>query len=215
MANVFLPGVGCALYLYHNFYNRGNIESLSEGVKNVVNSNYKLEQLEKAHRLSDNITNKTNLAAGYATYGRYTDAINLYKECLTGFMADDPTLTMKLLQTYFLNKDYQSTIEVGEKLKTEKTFQNAEERIAYAWSLHHCDKTALAEKEFESMDKTFSNYKHRMEYCKFLLATNKPEAFNETKAALLQEFELMKGFERKFNRDIIRDVKELNLPAST
>src|SRR5689334_16439748 len=176
---IFLPGIGCALYLYHNFYNRDNIESIAEGVKTVVNSNYKLEQLEKAYKLSDNITSQTNLANGYVKYGRYDDAIKLYEECLSGFMADDPTLQMLLLQAYFLKQDYESAIRVGKNLQSEKSFQNAEERIAYAWALHHAGKTELAETTFEDMNKSFSNYRHRVEFGKFLLATGKQDALRD------------------------------------
>jgi hypothetical protein len=61
--------------MYHNFYNRNNINTIAEGVKEVVNSNYKIEQLEKALQFSDNITNKTNLADAYVGNNRYTDAI--------------------------------------------------------------------------------------------------------------------------------------------
>src|SRR5262245_41592304 len=114
---IFLPLIGCGIYLYDHFFNRSNIETLAEGVKNVVNTNYRIEQLERAHKLSDNITTKTNLAAAYVAYGRLDDAISLYKECLTGFMADDPSLQMKLLQAYFLKQDYAAAIELGNNLE--------------------------------------------------------------------------------------------------
>jgi hypothetical protein len=206
---LLLPGIGCAIYLYHHFYNRDNIETIAEGVKTVVNSNYKLEQLEKAHRLSDNITTKTNLAAGYSTYGRYDDAIALYKECLTGFMADDPVIQMKLLQTYFLKKDFESTSALGAKLQSDKQFQKSEERVAYAWALYHVGKTVEAENEFRGMDKTSTNHSHRLEYCKLLLLTDQKEAAREKLQTLMEEFELMKGSERKVNSITIREVRDL------
>ncbi|MEO7991481.1 MAG: hypothetical protein ABI663_18155 [Chryseolinea sp.] len=213
---IFLPGIGSALYLYHNFYNRSNIETLTDGVKNVVNSNYRLEQLEKAHRLSDNTTTKTNLADAYVTYGRYDDAINLYKNCLTGFMADDPALLMKLLHTYFLKQDYDAAIDCGMKLQSDKLFKKAEERITYAWAHYYKGNMEKAEEIFMDMDKSFSNYVHRLEYCKFLLAVNKHEAFYDKLKTLMEEFEAMKGPERKYNSRVIRQARELysqNAPA--
>lgn len=212
---IFLPGIGCAIYLYQNFYNRQNIESLAEGVKHVVNSNYKLEQLEKAHRLSDNFATKTNLAAGYATFGRYDDAIALYKECMQGFMADDPTLRMKLLRVYFLKQDFEACIELGYQLRSEKLFQYAEERIVFAWALQSAGKTAEAEGEFAAMDKPSSNHKHRLEYCKFLLATERVETAREKLTLLLDEFGLMKGPERKFNSDVYHEAKDLSFKIKT
>ncbi len=206
---LLLPGIGCAIYLYHHFYNRSNIETIAEGVKTVVNSNYKLEQLEKAHRLSDNITTKTNLAGAYAAYGRYDDAIQLYQECLTGFMADDPTLQMKLLQTHFLKNDHKETIAVGRKLHHQKEFRNSTERVSFAWSLYNSGAIAEAEKEFQDMEKTSANHWHRMEYAKFLVLNNQKENAREKLGTLLEEFELMRGGERRVNSATMRDVREL------
>ena len=206
---LLLPGIGCAIYLYHHFYNRNNIETLAEGVKNVVNTNYKLEQLEKAHRLSDNITTKSNLAAAYVTYGRIDDAIILYKECLTGFMAYDPILQMKLMQTYFIKKDYDAVVTLGRNLQAEKEFRKSEERISFAWALYYAGNTVDAEKEFQDMDKSYANHWKRMEYAKFLLLTGHRDVAREKLNTLLEEFELMRGGERKVNSATIREVKDL------
>lgn len=206
---LFLPGIGCAIYLYHHFYNRSNIETLAEGVKNVVNTNYRLEQLERAHRLSDNITTKSNLAAAYATYGRFDDAITLYKECLTGFMSDDPQLQMRLLQTYFLKKDYEATVSLGQRLEDEKEFRKSEERVSFAWALYYVGNIPDAEKEFQDMDKSSANHWKRMEYAKFLILTGKQDIARDKLTTLLQEFDLMRGGERKVNGATIREVRDL------
>jgi hypothetical protein len=207
---IILPGLGCLIYMYHNFYNRNNINTIAEGVKEVVNSNYKIEQLEKALQFSDNITNKTNLADAYVGNNRYTDAIVLYKECLTGFMSDDPALRIKLLHASYLNKDYNSVIQYGEALESEKRFVEAEEKAGYAWSQYHTGNTAKAESLFESMDKSFKNYKQRAEFCKFLIAINKPDVLKVKLAELNEELEHMKGPERKFFRQDIKEIRELH-----
>jgi hypothetical protein len=202
--------IGCLMYLFHNFNNQNGIETMTEGLKVAANSNYKIEQLEKALRHSDNITNKINLADAYVSYGRYGDAVALYLDCLKGFMADDPALRMKLLQTYFLHQDYESAILYGNLLRSEKAFKNSEERLAFAWALHYSGKTDLAEEVFQDMDKSYSNYKHRVEYCKFLIATDKKEALKSKLNDLLEEFEHMKGPERSLHRSIIREIKDLS-----
>jgi len=149
---LIFPGIGCAFYLYHHFYNRNSLNTIAEGVKEAVSSNYKVTQLEKALRFSDTIKNRINLADAYVDCGRYPAAITLYQETLTGFMADDPSLRMKLLQAHFLNQDYSQAIALGNDLKSEKTFRNAEQRLAYAWALHYDGKTEKAEQVFMDMD---------------------------------------------------------------
>jgi hypothetical protein len=206
---LIFPGVGCAFYLFHHFNSRSSLNTLTEGVKGVINSNYRVEQLEKALRFSDNMKNREALADAYMTCERYNDAITLYQDSLVGFMAEDPALRMKLLYAHFLNQDYTQTISLGKNLDTDKTFRYSSQRLAYAWALHYDGQTETSEKVFQDMDKTFTNYQHRMEYCKFLLHTGRQEDLKTMLTHLLEEFEHMREPERRINRDIIRETREL------
>jgi hypothetical protein len=168
-----------------------------------------MEELEKALRFSDTLLNRVNLADAYMTYARYKDAIVLYQDSLTGFMADDPGLRMKLLYAHFLNQDYTQAITLGNDLNSNKTFRDAEQRLAYAWALHYDGQTEASEKVFQDMDRSFTNYRHRMEYCKFLRNTGRGKDLKIKLISLLEEFEQMPELERKTFRDIIRETKEL------
>jgi hypothetical protein len=206
---LFIPVIGCALYLYHHFYSRSSVQNIAEGVKVIVNSNYKLEQLEKAYRFSNNLTNRVNLADAYVNHGRYPEAIDLYKESLTGFMADDPVLRMKLLAAHYRSGDYETTVAYGRELEPEKSFRDAEEHIGYAWALHRLGRTEEAGRHFELMDRSFTNYKHRIEYCKFLREVNRLEDLKTKLTELSEEVEHMKGNERRLRREVVREIREL------
>lgn len=206
---IFFPGLGSLLYLFDQYYSRRNISSITETVKEVVNSNYKTERLERAQRFSDNTTNKINLADAYMEIGRYANAINLYQSTLTGFMEDDPGVRMKLLDANFMAKSYDQVILLGEKLESENTFKNAEPRISYAWALHYQGRTEEAEKVFQHMNKSFTNFKHRVEFCTFLSESLRKEEAKFLLEELLEEFENMVGPERKLHRDANRDAMNL------
>jgi hypothetical protein len=124
-------------------------------------------------------------------------------------MADDPALLMKLLQTYFLKQDYDAAIACGLKLESDKLFKKTEERISYAWAHYHTGNIDKAEETFRDTDKSFSNYVHRLEYCKFLPAVNKRDVFEDKLKTLMEEFEVMKGAERKYNISVIRPARDL------
>jgi hypothetical protein len=207
----FLPGLGCLLYLYDTFYSRRNVSSLTEGVKHVVNRNYRIEQLEKAVRFSDNVKNKTRLADAYAQAGRYGEAVDLYKSCLQGFMAGDPDIRMKVLQASYLHRDYATAIGYGDGLEKdgEKGFANAEARVWHAWAHFYAGDVVRAEAIFRALDKTHTNYFHRAEYCRFLQEANQPETLKRKLEELLGEFEYLEGNERRMHRRVIVQVKEL------
>lgn len=198
---------GCAFYLYHHFYNRRNLTNIAESMKAVVNSNYRIEKLEQAWKFSDNLTNTINLADAYVDLGRYEEAISLYKSAATGFMADDPGIHMKLLQAHFLSTNYGEAVALGAQLESEKSFRNADERVAYAWALHYHGRSESAEQVFMSLDKSYTNYMHRLEYCKFLMQTGRTEDMQTKAAEILEEFENMRGPERKLHREFIHEVR--------
>lgn len=207
---ILFPLVGCLIYLYHNFANRSTAQTITEGVKEVVNSNYRIEQLEKAVRFNDNLSNKVNLADAYGKIGRYQEAVKLYTECLSGFMSEDPDLRMKVLQAAFMNKDYSTAISYGEMLAGEKTFRNSEARIAFAWALHLDGRKDNAQSVFKDMNKSFTNYVHRLEYGKFLKETNQLEELKALVGELGEEFNHMKGQERRLHRHVIQQIKDLS-----
>lgn len=206
---IFFPGLGSALYLFDQYYSRRNISSITETIKEVVNSNHKIEQLEKALRFSDSTKNKLNLASAYMEIGRYTDAIPLYESTLTGFMEEDPGIRMKLLEAHVKAKSYDRAIVLGEKLEREKSFKNAESRISYAWALHYEGKSEAAEKVFQDMNKPYTNFQHRVAYGAFLSGTSRKEEAKILLEILLEEFEHMKGLERKLHRDVTREARSL------
>jgi hypothetical protein len=206
---LFFPLGGSIIYLACNFGTRTNLEKISETVKVVVNSNYKAHQLELALQHSDNVTNRVNLADEYCNLGRFDEAVALYRRCLEGFMSDDSALNMKLIRAYFLKQDYASIIPVAEMLKNDQTFLKSDERTAYAWSLHHVGQAADAQIQFESLDKPYTNYEHRIEYCKYLETTNNREGLTEKIRELAEEFRFLKGPERKLYRNVIRQVEDL------
>ncbi len=206
---LFFPVFGCLIYLYENFYSKRLISNLSEGVKALGNSNHRVEQLERQVKFNDSYTNKVNLADAYMRVQRYVEAVNLYEGCLEGFMAEDPVLLMKLLSAYYQNGDYKKVIFIGEKLSSNKTFKNAEERIALAWAYFFDNQQSVAIDIFNDLDKTYTNFRHRIEYSKLLIKLDQQESGELKLQVLMEEFDHMKPLERKVNKPLISETKKL------
>lgn len=205
---LFLPLIGCILYIVHQFGNR-NLETIPDGVAGVVTSNQRIQQLEKEVNHADSVTNKMNLADAYLAAGRTEQAILLYEQCAAGFMHDDPELRMKLLNAYFLKGDYATAIRYGELLENEKLFKNAEEKSALAWSYYHTGDSSTAKTIFESLDRPFTNYPHRLEYCRFLKTSNQKETLVSRLTEIFKEFESMKGQERSNFHALLNQFRHL------
>lgn len=206
---IFLPYIGCFLYIYDAFYNRRTVANISEGLKAVVNTNYRIEQLEREVNFSNNAKNKIDLADEYIRFGRTTEAVELYESCQVGYMTEDEGLKRKLLHALYLDKQFDRAVKLGEDLKGTKDFRNADEHISLAWSYQNLGQSDEAEKHFVDMDRTFTNYEHRYSYSEFLIATNRSDKAKVKLEELLSEIDHMKGPERRVHQDVIRSINEL------
>jgi hypothetical protein len=206
---IFLPLIGCLIYLYENFYNRRNISTITEGVKVLVYNNYALEKLEKEVKYSETITNKMNLAEAYTERGRHEEAIKLYESCKHGFYENNPELLQKLLRGYFLNKEYNKVIVIGQQLETVKSVGDLEDKVAYAWALHYTGNTPKAETIFKAMDAKFANFPARIEFSKFLIEIGKSNEAKSVLHAISEEHEAMDGYEKHAKRNVVREAKRL------
>jgi hypothetical protein len=206
---IFVPYIGCFIYLYDAFYSRRSVTQVTEALKQAVSSNYKIDLLEKEAEFSNSATNNIRLADAYVEVGRTAEAVALYDGCRVGFLADDESLQRKLLKALYLNHEYEKVEALGKELANRKSFKDSEERIGLAWALHKLGKTDQAKQHFDDMNRSFTNYVNRQAYCDFLVATNNLPAAKALTSELAQEFEMMKGPERRVHRDIIRQVADM------
>lgn len=203
---IFLPLLGSFIYLFHHFYSRQNIDTVTEGVKHVFNSNYKIEQLEKQLKFSDTVANKILLADEYTLAGNNKEAEELYKSCLVGVYKDDPDLIRKLMRISYKSKAYDTVIDYGRSIETDVLFKKSEERIAYAWAYFYKNDYAEAERNFEALDDRFTQYKHRLEYATFLFEIQKKQEGLQKLEQLLEEIDSMDRQEKHYKKAIYNEI---------
>lgn len=201
---IFLPVIGGLIYLYENFYNRNNVSNLQEGFKVLIYSNYEVEKLEKAVKFSESFNNKVKLGDAYAERGRYEEAISLFESCRKGIYENNAELFQKLVNVYFLNKNYSKIIE----LNKQGTF-SGEAKIAYAWALHFTGDSAKAENIFKEMERRFANYEARLEYGKFLIEICRSNDARNLLENIMEEFDSSHNYEKKLKKVVVREANRL------
>lgn len=207
---IFLPMIGCLIYLYANFGSKiksANISSISENVKGALVKNYRIEQLEKQLQYSDTIANKIALADEHLNVGNYTTAFEMYKSCLKGLYKDDTELLMKIVKSSYLTENYKTTIVCGERLGDRMEFKNSEEKMALAWAYYREGKVEQAAATFEELDARFSNYKHRYEYAMFLKEEGDTAASKAKLEEVIDEINAIQGPSRKNFTTTLKEAK--------
>lgn len=207
---IFLPMIGCLIYLYANFGSKlrtANISAIGENVKGALVKNYRIEQLEKQLQYSDTIANKIALADEHLHVGNYETAFELYTSCLKGLYKDDTELLMKIVKSSYLTENYKTTIICGERLGDRMEFKNSEEKIALAWAYYREGNAEQAEMIFEELDTRFSNYKHRYEYAMFLKEEGRTAESKTQLQAVIDEINAIQGPSRKNFTATLKDAK--------
>jgi len=181
---LIFPMIGCSIYLYHHFYNKDNIITVTEGLQGVINPSYHTKKLEKLLVHCDSLTNKVNLATEYLRIGQLQAAIEILETCQT--KTSDIGIDIALVKAYYLTGEFNKATKIGMNLKENKTFSKSLEKICYAWSLFETGQINLADTAFQDMDDKYCNYPQRIEYCKFLVKTER-HSLAETKLNRLNE----------------------------
>jgi hypothetical protein len=121
--------------------------------------------------------------------------------------SNSPDLLRKALKPYYLVKDYDKVIELGKALVNDKQFKASEEKICFAWALFYKDNIAEADEKFKEMDASFSNFRHRLEFSKFLVATSRTSEAKRKLKDMLEEYDSMGNYEQSLKRAELKDVK--------
>lgn len=206
---LFFPLIGGIIYLFDFYYNRENIDAVSEGVKEMINPNHKTDQLKKNANFSGSILNRTKLADRHMEQQNFQEAIDLYESCLEGFNSSDYSINLKLLHCYFSIADYSNAVKKGEILDADNKLTNSNAKIAYAWAFYELGRFEDSELTFKSMDHTYTNYEHRYEYAKFLQKQGRTEDSLKKLTQLRNEFDDMTSSELRQFRQIRSEINNL------
>lgn len=202
------PFFGSVFYLYDTFYRKDKINDLKEEVKSTLVPDYKTNKLEKDLKYTDTVSNRIVLADEYYRKGDYVQALSLYESCNEGLYKDDVHLLLKIIKNSYLLEDYKTVIEYGDKIRLKKEFANSNEKAAYAWALHYENRNDDAERNFEELNISYSNYEARLEYARLLDLLDKKREAKSLMEEMIEEIDSMDSYEKKLKKSIYKIIKK-------
>src|SRR5690606_24820843 len=109
-AILFLPLIGCVIYLVTQVYNKRDAEKLQDNLVNIIHPTKRIKDLEKKLRFSETYQNRVNLADAYLENKDYKNAIPHYLDALHDNLQNDLYATKQLVECYFNVEDYNNVI---------------------------------------------------------------------------------------------------------
>ncbi|HYV94033.1 MAG TPA: hypothetical protein VE978_19810, partial [Chitinophagales bacterium] len=215
---VFLPVVGCLVYLFSEMFTRREVDNIQSNLGAIINPRGKIKELEERLRFTDTFQNRVLLADAYLDSGNSDKAIELYESCISSSLPDNH-VPMQLMLCYFEKERYADVVKMAEKVIKSIEFSRSRSKLIYALSLEKIGKHELAEQQFKSMNGRFSNHENRIYYGQFLLRAGRVEEAKEVFSEMNDEVSHLNGRERRANRTWYAKAKEeldkLNAPVRT
>ncbi|MBI4649529.1 MAG: tetratricopeptide repeat protein [Bacteroidia bacterium] len=181
---VLFPLVSCIIYAIL-FFILGvkfttHIESSFLSEENRQKSSKRINELKQELDFSDTISHRQALAEEYMKISNYSEAVQLYKSCLTGIFKDDSYLLFELAKALFYNMCYNEAKEVLSKLVSlYPIFHSDEVTFFLARSYEEAGETEHALNTYKKILRSYPGEEARCRYATLLMKNgNTGEAGN-------------------------------------
>lgn len=215
---LFLPFIGCMIYIFTEMFTGRELQNVQQGVGAVFNPGGRIKKLEDNLRFSDTFNNKVALADAYLQAGQTTKAIALYESSLTGNFIENEYVLRQLIIAFSIVKRYADVVPLAKKLYRLPQFPRSKAHILYAIALEHTGQAEQAETEFKMMKARYSNFESRFQYGQFLQRANRQEEARQLFTEMLDEVPHLSSVERRSSstwfaqaKDELRKMKEKNV----
>lgn len=205
---VFLPVIGCLIYLYQEVWSNRRIGTPKLDVGAVFNPGVKLKRLEDELRFTDTFQNRIRLADAYLEAGFTDKAVEVYEGSLTGAFAENEHVMAQLMIAYYKQGRYAEVIPIAKKLYKLPQFARSQAHITYAMALEQMGNIDAAETEFKAMKGRYSYFEQRYQYGLFLIRQDKIEDAEKVFTDMMDEQPHLSAVEKKSNRQWFAKAKE-------
>jgi hypothetical protein len=205
---VFLPLVGCLIYIFTEIVNGRDIQKVQSGLAEVLNPSGSIRKLEENLRFADTFNNKVALADACLAAGEIDRSIELYENSLKGAFEENEHVLSQLTIAYYKKQRYADLIAIAEKIYRLPQFPFFQSHILYAQALSKVGLKEKAEKEFKKMNGKYSHYEGRYYYGLFLLASERENEARKLFMEIESEASHLSTREKRYYRDWFIKTKE-------
>ncbi|KJD35048.1 hypothetical protein PW52_11870 [Tamlana sedimentorum] len=206
---LFLPVIGCIIYLVTQVYNKRDAEKITSDITNIINPTKKIKDLENKLAFSETYQNRIDLADAFLEIKDYNNAISHYKEALKDTSQNNFYATTQLINAYFRIDDFENIIAYAETIKHQSEFKKSKSQFYYGMALKHLNKIEEAEINLKAIDIRYSFYEERLALAKFLFDIKKETEAKEILNEIYNESRHMTKTNKRLYKSTIIDVEKL------
>ena len=172
------------------------------GVKNVLDPQADLRKLESHARMQGGVGARQRYAEELLRHGRHDEAIDTYRQVLTGLYEHDPNLMLGLAQAQFAKGDAAGARQtLDELIRNNPDFKSPHGHLLYARALETEGNTAKALDEYRVVAHTFPGAEAAVRFAQLLIAQGQSEAAQKVLQELLDEARIAPAHYRRAQKE--------------
>lgn len=210
---IMVPGIGALAYLVvellPEFLDSFQGRRALRGVKKTLDPGGDLRQREREHRLSGSVDATRHLASELIENGQYEEAIEHYRQALTGLYERDPDLLLGLATAQFADDQFEAARQTLDLLiEHNPDYRSSEGHLLYARSVEACGDTEKAIEEYAAVSAYYAGAEAQLRYGRLLEQTGDSEGALREYEEIINAAELAPRHYKKAQREWIREARE-------
>jgi hypothetical protein len=201
-----MPFVGAALYagveILPGLLRSRTSQRTMRGIRNTLDPEGNLRKAENAVQVSGTVAARQHYADELVRLGRATEALAIYKTCLTGVFAEDPKLMLGFAHAQFAAGDPAATRQTLDELILKNPgFKSPDGHLLYARALEAEGNVEKALEEFATLSGYYPGAEAGVRYAKLLKSAGQRPLAQQTLKALLDRAKFAPAHYRKAQRE--------------
>jgi len=182
----------------------------ARGVKKALDPEADLRRLENEARVTANVTSRQRYADELVKHERFTDAIGVYRQILTGLYEHDPNLMLGLARAQFGSGDATAArTTLDELIRFNPDFKSPEGHLLYARSLEREGNVGKALEEYRVLAPSYPGAEAAVRYAQLLRAQGRSTEAASVAKELLEQARIAPAHYRRAQRSWLDAAERL------
>ncbi|HUA27087.1 MAG TPA: tetratricopeptide repeat protein [Steroidobacteraceae bacterium] len=202
------PGIGAvaalayiAIEILPDLFRSSTAQRTARGFKRAVDPFGDLRRFENEARLAGNVASKQRYADELVRHGRYEEAIEQYRQALTGLYVHDPNLLLGLARAQFGSgaaAAARATLE--DALNSNPDFRSPEAHLLYARALEGEGSVQKALEQYRTLANSYPGAEAAVRYAQLLDTQGQRDEARKVARDLLDQARIAPGHYRRAQR---------------
>lgn len=182
----------------------------ARGMKKALDPGADLRRLENEARVTSNVSSRQRYAEELARHGRHDEAIEVYRQTLTGLYEHDPNLMLGLAKAQFGKGEATATREtLDELIRLNPDFKSPEGHLLYARSLETEGNIEKSLEEYKVVAHSYPGAEAAVRYAQLLKDQGRDEDARTVARELLEQARIAPAHYRRAQKSWLDTAEKI------